>query len=325
MNILITGNAGYIGGIVTEKLSADARVKKIFSIDLLPVPEAFRSDPKITWVQADLAIPGWEKKIPADAAIDAVIHCAYKIRNPYGKKDTVAANNEAACRAVFSFAFARNVPRLIYLSSVAAYGAKPANIGRLLTENEPLSETQNPYGHQKALSEKILNELFAQKKPATRVSVLRLNSVTGPRGQGLESKFGLITFLKKLLPFIIEADPAWARQFVHEEDVAQAIYLLATQDTAAGANGPEAFNIAPEKFLTARDIAKLLDKKVLRVPAWSIQPLFWIAWNLSLGKVPTRPDSYMGLIYPINVNGSKIKTTGFGYRYTAEDALMAKR
>ncbi|HUC31464.1 MAG TPA: NAD-dependent epimerase/dehydratase family protein [Candidatus Paceibacterota bacterium] len=329
MDILITGNAGYIGKLVTEKYLADPDIKSIYSIDLLPVPESLRNNPKLHWIQADLAVPGWEEKIPSDIALDAVIHCAFKIRNPYGKKRAVEENNTAACRNVFSFAFDRNVPTLIYLSSVATYGAKPANIGRLLTEEEPLDEIENAYGYQKALSERILNELLAQKNPSTRVFVLRLNSVTGPRGQGLESKFGLITFLKKLLPFVIETNPYWARQFVHEEDVAQIIYLLATQLTTRRApndgKNPEVFNIAPEKFLTARDMAKLLDKKVLHIPAWTVQPLFWIAWNISFGRIPTRPDSYKGLIYPINVDGSHIKKIGFDYAHTAEEALMAKK
>jgi UDP-glucose 4-epimerase len=324
MNIMITGSAGYIARIVIEKYAADPAVERIFCIDLAASPEDLYDNGKITWIRADLALGSWEEKIPLDAKIDAVVHCAFKIRNPYGKKKETEKNNTEACRAVFAFTLARNIPKLVYLSSVAAYGAKVANIGRLLTESDLLIETENPYGYQKALSERILNRMLAEKKSLTQAFVLRLNSVTGPHGQGLESKFGLITFLKKLLPFVIEANPYWARQFVHEQDVAQIIYLLSTKNISNIKENPEVFNVAPRRFLTAKDIAGLLNKRILKIPAWSVKPLFWIAWNLSLGRIPTRPDSTKGLIYPINVDGTRIRKIGFDYAHTAEEALMAK-
>jgi UDP-glucose 4-epimerase len=325
MNILITGSAGYIGGLLIEKYSTDPEIGKLICIDLLPQPQKCAGNPKIQWIQADLAVRGWEEKVPKDVTLDATAHCAFKIRNPYGRKNEIEANNAGACRNVFAFTFERSIPRLVYLSSVAAYGAKPENIGKLLTEDEPLSEKENPYGYQKAQSEKILNELFSEKNPATKVFVLRLNSVTGPRGQGLASKFGLITFLKKLLPFVIEANPFWARQFVHEDDVVEIVYRLSTKGFPSAEKNPEAFNVAPEKFLTAKDMAHILGKRTLRIPAWSVKPLFWIAWNVSLGHIPTRPDSAMGLIYPINVDGSRIQAIGFRYAHTAEEALVAKQ
>jgi nucleoside-diphosphate-sugar epimerase len=324
MNIVVTGSAGYIAGLAIKKFAGDPAVGRIIGIDLLPEPEWMKSDPKILWIQADLAIEGWENKLPTNMPVDVVIHCAFKIRNPYGKKKATEKNNLDDCRHVFAFCARRNVPKLIYLSSVAAYGAKPENIGKLLTETAPLSEIENPYGYQKAVTEKDLVALI-NAKSATQVFVLRLNSVTGPVGQGTASKFGLITFLKRLLPFVIEADPHWARQFVHEDDLTQIIYLLTTKNIPRTGTNPEIFNIAPAQFLTARDMGRILRKKVLRIPSWSVKPLFFIAWHLSLGHIPTRPDSAMGLIYPINVNGTRIETAlGFHYAHTAEDALVGK-
>ncbi len=325
MEILITGSAGYIAGLLIKKLSADPSVSRIIGIDLLPEPDSMKSDPKITWIQADLAIPGWEDRLPPDARIDAVVHCAFKIRNPYGKKKAIQKNNLDNCHRVFSFSVEHNVPKLMYLSTVSAYGAKPENIGKLLTETEPISETENPYGYQKAETERDLVAVLRSHDAATRAIVLRLNSVTGPVGQNLTSKFGLITFLKKILPFVVEADPAWARQFVHEEDLIHIMELLIDADLPKDGLNPMIFNIAPPKFLTAKDMGQLLHKKVLRVPHWVVRPAFFMAWHLSLGRIPTRPDSAMGLIYPINVDGSRIeKAIDFHYAHTAEDAFMGK-
>ena len=321
---MVTGSAGYIASLVIKKIKNDPAVARIIGIDLLPEPEWMKSDPKILWIQADLAIEGWEDKVPARTPIDVVVHCAFKIRNPYGKKRATEKNNLDDCRRVFAFCARHSVPKLIYLSTVSAYGAKPENIGKLLTETEPLSEIENPYGYQKAVTEKDLASLI-NSKSTTQAFVLRLNSVTGPVGQSTASKFGLITFLKKLLPFIIEANPYWARQFVHEDDLTQIIYLLTAKNIPRTGANPEIFNIAPAQFLTARDMGKILHKKVLHIPSWSVKPLFFIVWHLSLGLIPTRPDSAMGLVYPINVLGTRIeKTLGFHYAHTAEDALMGR-
>ena len=333
MEILITGAAGYIGGLIIKKLSLDPAITAIIGIDALPRPEAFNEIEKLAWIQADLAdAEAWTGKVPAGAP-DAVIHCAFAIRNPYGRAATKATEerNLATDRNVFRFAFARNAARLVELGSVASYSAKRSNIGRLLTENEPLSETLNPYGFQKAESERILAEELAAAVKAnpslrTQTSVVRL-SVTGPRGQSMESKFGLVTFIRKLLPFIIQADPHWARQYVHEDDVRDAIIVLALKGPSGGATAAiEAFNIAPSQFLTAKDMGRILHKAVLPIPAWSVKPLFWLAWHLTHGRIPTRPDSSEGLIYPINVDGTRIeKETDFRYRHTAEEALLAKK
>jgi UDP-glucose 4-epimerase len=325
MEILVTGSAGYIAGLLIKKLSADPSVSRIIGIDLLPEPDSMKFDPKIAWIQADLAIPGWENRLSANARIDAVVHCAFKIRNPYGKKKAIQKNNLDNCHRVFSYAVEHGIPKLIYLSTVSAYGAKQENIGKLLTETELLSETENPYGYQKAETERDLISILRLHDAATHAVVLRLNSVTGPVGQSLASKFGLITFLKKILPFVVEADPAWARQFVHEDDLIQIMHLLLAKDLSKDGENPEIFNIAPPKFLTARDMGQLLHKKILRIPHWMVRPAFFVAWHLSLGHIPTRPDSAMGLIYPINVDGSRIeKMIDFHYAHTAEDAFMGK-
>jgi UDP-glucose 4-epimerase len=325
MNIIVTGSAGYIAGLFIKTASSDPKIDRIIGIDLLPAPEALHPRENVTWLQADLAIPGWEQRIPADLPIDAIVHCAFKIRTPYGKKKETEKNNLDDCRNVFSFAVARKVPKLIYLSTVSVYSARRENIGKRLTENEPMLETENPYGAQKAETERDLRRILAGGDGVTRAIVLRLNSVTGPVGQSMASKFGLITFLKKILPFVIEAHPAWARQFVHEDDLNEIIHRLTITDLPADYGNPAIFNIAPERFLTARDMGTILHKKIFRLPPALVRPLFFLAWHLSLGRIPTRPDSSAGLIYPINVDGSRIEQAiDFHYAHTAEDALLGK-
>jgi len=323
MNILITGGAGYIGGMLINKLINDQKVSHIISIDLLPKPESIKNNNKLTWVQADLATTDWKLKAVEQLPIDVIIHAAFKIRNPLGKTKLTGKNNMDASNNIFHFCFENKINKLIHLSTVSSYGAKVENIGKLLKEDSPLIENEAPYGYQKKIIEENLNQIIKEKNPSTEIFILRLNSVTGPLGQSLKSKFGLITFLKKLMPFIVETNPYWARQFVHENDVRDIIIKLIFNPLHS--NNLSIYNIAPSSFLTAKDMANLLNKNVIKISPWMAKILFFLAWYLSLGKIPTRPDSVSGLVYPINVDGTRINEIGYSYQHTAREAFMAEK
>ncbi len=321
MRILVTGSAGYIGSFIIKRLLKDG-VEKIIAVDLLPQPKQIPKNEKLVWLTCDISREGWEGPALKEGPIDAILHLAFKIRNPYGRTKETQDENLAASKNMFELAFKNKIPRLIYTSSVAAYGAKQENIGRLLREIDPLKEDISPYGVQKRLVEEMLRNKVAATKPITQTMVVRLNSVTGPIGQNTKGKFGLITFLKKLLPFVVETDPAWARQFIHERDVEEIFVGLLRSPIKHGSF--DVYNAAPPSYLTAKDIARVLGKKTIKIPRWLVRPLFWLTWNLTLGKIPTHPDSANGLIYPINVDGSKIQEIGFNYKFRPEDALLGK-
>lgn len=324
MKILITGSAGYIGSILVKRFLRDNSSPEIVGADLLEKPDRIPESKNLSWIKTDLAKDGWQPKVLTSGPIDVVVHAAFKIRNPYGREKETYENNLSACKKVFEFCLTNKIPKLVYLSSVAAYGTRPENIGILLKEEDPLREDIQPYGAQKKAVEKMFREMIASNNQETKAVILRLNSVTGPFGQSLKSKFGLITFLKKLMPFLVEVDASWARQFVHEDDVEEVIARLASRDYKPQKN-LDVYNIAPEQFLTARDMSKLLHKKVIHIPVPLAKFLFGLAWHTTLGKIPTAPVSVNGLIYPINVNGKKIEEIGFHYHYTAEEAFLAEK
>ncbi len=320
-NIMVTGAAGYIGGIMMDELLEAYPEANILGIDLLPMPPYLRKQGRVAWIQADLARNDWQTKALARGGIDAVVHCAFRIRTPFGLVKIYENNNRAASKNTFTFVFENQIPSLVYLSTVASYGARKENIGRRLKESDPFLENKNPYGYQKKLIEEDLGNLVSAYHPKTKITVLRLNSVTGPRGQNLSSKFGLITFLKKLLPFVMELNPHWARQFVHEDDVVDAIFASMTRhagETLA------VYNVAPKQFLETGDIARALNKKIIRLPAWLATTGLFILWPVSFGKlIPASATN--GLVYPINVDGTAIeKELNFKYRYTALEALLGK-
>ncbi|MFA5387074.1 MAG: NAD-dependent epimerase/dehydratase family protein [Candidatus Paceibacterota bacterium] len=312
MKIFITGAAGYVGKVFLKRMAGNNEVEKIFALDAAGQPEGF-NDPKISWIKANLAKDKWEEKLPAGEDISAVFHFAFWIRNPYGKILETEKENLESCRRVFDFCFKKNIKKLIYISSVAAYGAKPENANKILTENDPLEEKKYPYGLQKKLVEEMLVKMIAEKKPLTQVFVLRPGSIWGPEGEK-KKKFGLMVLLKKLLPVLPLVNDVWARQYAHEQDIVGAMSFLAFNRVESNF---EIFNFAAPDIITTKDMARFLGKKTIKVPFFLIKTAFFFGWHLTRGIVPTPPGAEMSFTWPINVDGSKIIRFGFRYNYTS--------
>jgi nucleoside-diphosphate-sugar epimerase len=248
MNILITGGAGYIGMMLIDRLAHFDSVHSIYAIDIKAQPAQFGNCAKLHWVRADVAADQWVSQVDGKA-IDVVIHCAYQIRELYGgRKKTQEHWNLQGARKVFEFALAcPSVRRLVQLSTVSAYGARPQNsIDRSLTEESPLCEDVYLYGVQKKQVENLLCHLFRQLRPSAHIVVLRLASVSGPRGRFGLNGYGLLSTIAGRFPFLICGRSDWGRQYLHEDDL---IDVISTFVHLPPATGYQVFNVSRRIFL----------------------------------------------------------------------------
>lgn len=333
MKIFITGGAGYVGGMLVERFLRSANFEGVFVVDRQEPPEELRRQPKLQWARADLADSSWQAKAEAFGP-DVVVHCAFLIRQGYGNKfnDQERSNLEGS-RNVFNFCFSHPVKKFIHFSSISAYGAYPENsLTRRFREGDPLREQAFIYGLHKRLTEEDLRQLWQKEKlrfekgerkePLPQIFVVRPSSISGPRGQNTKKRFGLLKMLRERFPFVPVARPELVRQFVHEDDVEDAILFLVEKII------PREYEIlilsAPE-IITGRDMAQLLGKVRLPLPRFLVKMLFVLAWHLSQGRIPTPPENMRFYAFPIVVDGSKINRFGFQYRYSSEDALLAKK
>lgn len=325
IRVLITGAAGYIGSLLTERLLNDPIVRQVVATgqNLPTALPTWSTTSKLTVEQGRLEDDEFIARLHRHLPLDAVIHTAFRMRAGYGKQGPiVAATNLNSCQNVFQYCFDHGVGKLLYISSAAAYGAMAGNrISHFFREDEPLREQAYPYGVQKRLVEELLQTMYSKSAPVTRVVVVRPCSVTGPRGQRAPSKaVSLIAFLRRLLPLIPEVSPEWTRQFLHEEDFVQATRVL----LSANLKNYEVFNLAPGDYLTASDMARVLNKGIVRVPANLVEFVFGAIWHITRGRVATSPGAINSFRYPINLDGSKVTGTGFTYRYNSADSLLAK-
>ena len=157
----------------------------------------------------------------------------------------------------------------MYASSVAAYGFHRDNpVG--MTEDWPTRPAKRLfYAQEKAELEQLLND-EAAAHPGLGLYVLRPPVVLGPHAVGAKAVLPgpLNTVAARLaarvlplrfpLPVLV---PDVAVQFIHEDDVGQALLLC-----VVGAGPPGAYNIAGDGVMTGADIARELGLAAIPIP-----------------------------------------------------------
>lgn len=336
--IFITGGAGYVGKLLVSVLASKKWVEKVVVLDKQPQPSYFADTGEVVTYVQNNTLDSWESRI-TDFEPEVVIHAAWEIREPYSDKSKYQKENITGTQNVFDFAFqCSSVQKLIHFSTVASYGASKNNsIDDRFEESDDLNECGYSYADQKLAVEKMLQTKHKQASQAPEVAVVRPASITGPFGRNVEEGFGLQSALMgdledsdsiwhrlidKLL-FFTPVTPQWVRQFVHEDDVANIVTLLA--DTRLQ-SGFEVFNLAPPgEVLRGKDMAEVVGKPAITISPQLVRFVFFLVWHLSLGKIPTAPGVWKTYSYPIAVSGSKVtKRLGYEYKFDAREAVSSK-
>jgi len=336
--IFITGGAGYVGAMLCDQFSKRADVEKIITIDKEPETDLTQGNPKIIYIQENLADGGWQEKV-AEHKPSIIIHTAWQIREIYGNRPLSWKWNIDGSDAVFDFAFARDcVERLVYFSTVASYGAYASNtLEHRYIENEPFRKTNYLYAEEKRIVEEHLRvkyqSLQKEGKILPQVSIVRPAAITGPRGRYTRIRFGLQSALSgqlkgnffyalvsKLTSFV-PVTKKWLRQYVHEDDITDVVELLSFGNTT---HTYEAFNACPPgDVVLGKDMAQAVDKKTLPIHPYLVRIAFFIFWHLTRGKIPTAEGSWRGYSYPIAVDGSKVsKMYAYTYKVPSKEAFV---
>src|SRR5580658_7972011 len=117
LTVAVTGPTGEIGRAVVGALERSNEVGSVLGMARRPFDPAALGWKKVTYRQGDVLSPTAVAELVAEA--DVVVHLAFLIMG--GPKETRAINLKGS-RNVFEAAVAAGTKRLIYASSVAAYG-----------------------------------------------------------------------------------------------------------------------------------------------------------------------------------------------------------
>lgn len=283
VTVAVTGPTGEIGMSAVTALEREPAVDAIVGMARRPFDPASRGWLKTTYQQGDILDREAVDALVAQA--DVVIHLAFIIM---GSRQESARINLQGTRNVFEATVAsQRARRLVYTSSVAAYGYHSDNPVPLTEDVPARGSAEHYYSAQKAACEALLADIT--KDSPLEVFVLRPCIVAGPNATALADAMpwnqlpGPARAVVKAVPILkpVVPDPGFPLQLVHHDDVAAAIALAATAPAPPGV-----YNIAGDGVVSVGDVARSLGGRPVRVPAKAAS-----AASAALAHVPLIPST----------------------------------
>ena len=313
--VLVTGTDGYLGSqLVAALAGAPGICRGVVAVDVRAVPVA-RRHAGVRYEVADICDERTAELIVASAP-EVVVHLAAMVSPPPGTtRERLYQVDVAGTRRVLSACIAAGVRRIIVTSSGAAYGYyadNPASIG----ENQPLrGNPEFAYSDHK----RQVEEMLAQARndhPELEQVVLRLCTVLGNTTRNQITDL----FDRRLLLAVSGAASPFS--FVWDGDV------VAGLSHAIAAGPPGVYNLAGDGSVTMQEIAALLGKRCLTVPAWLLATALAVLSRLRLTQYG--PEQVNFLRYRPVLDNAKLKQVfgfvpRFGSRGAFERFLAARR
>jgi nucleoside-diphosphate-sugar epimerase len=194
VKVLITGGAGFVGGLLARKLLADGRldgreIQHLVLADRVePAPELLR-DPRVEALVEPLLDAC---DVVARARFDGVFHLASAVSAECEADFDLglSSNLQTTQSLLAALRAAGNVPRLVFSSSAAVFGADPPLWPvPSLVEDHTLPTPQTSYGTQKLMLEQLIMDYtrkgFLDGRPVRLLTV----SVRPGRPNGAASGF----------------------------------------------------------------------------------------------------------------------------------------
>jgi nucleoside-diphosphate-sugar epimerase len=320
--VAVTGPTGDIGRSFVRALERSREVGRIVGMARHPFDPASEGLRKTEYLQGNVLDRAALDRLVAGA--DVVVHLAFAIMG--GAEETRRVNLEGS-RNVFEAAVAAAPKRLVYTSSVAAYGFHADN-PTLLTEDLPARATDNHYySAQKAELEQTLDDLLAGT--AIDVYVFRPSIVAGPDALALIQNIPYVTLSERMPAAVLRAlefmpalkpvipDPGVEFQLVHHDDVASAL-----RAAVLGHGTPGIYNLAARETLTLSDVADALGWYSIPLPELALDAAAGLVSRLPF--VPTEAQWLEALREPALMDTAKARRElRWRPKYDARDTLGA--
>jgi nucleoside-diphosphate-sugar epimerase len=204
---LVTGGAGFFGGILKNRLLADGA--EVVSIDLVPDTT---QHPSLTSIHADIRDEQAMQAIFAAHRFNAVFHIAAMLAHGKMNRDLLWTSNVNGTEVIARCARESGVKKLVFTSSNCLWAS---NMGRPVREDDPPAPAEL-YGESKLEGERLLRQF----EDGLEVVILRCPTIID------SGRLGLLAIL---FEFIRESKTVWVvgsganrYQFIYAGDLAQA-------------------------------------------------------------------------------------------------------
>ena len=320
LTVAVTGPTGTFGRALMPLLQADDRIDRVTGVARRSFDPGEHGWTKMKYRRGDVRDAEGLRTV-FDGA-DVVVHLAFLIVS--GRRQTTRATNVTGTLNAFRAAADVGAGRFVYASSVAAYGFHRDNPIGLREDWHTRPAHRLFYAQDKAELEHLLQqEAAAHPQPA--LYLIRPPIVLGPDVVGAKLGVpdraapllrGAGTALRRLgsLPTPV---PDLPFQFVHQDDVAEALRLC-----VVGAGAPGAYNIAADDTISAVDIARELGVRAVPVPAMPVAAAARAASRLPF--LPSAAQWVEALSHPSIMDTTKARCElGWRPRHSAIDAVRA--
>jgi nucleoside-diphosphate-sugar epimerase len=316
----VTGPTGEIGKAVVSALERSRDVGTILGMARRPFDPRELGWKKVVYRRGDVLDRRKVSRLVEEA--DVVIHLAFMIMG--GARASRRVNLDGS-RNVFEAAANAGVKRLVYASSVAAYGFHKDN-PQPLTEDVPARGTSaHYYSAQKAEVEELLAD--ALHSSSTKAYILRPCIVAGPQAPLLidslpytqisERLPGPVLSLLDGVPILrpVLPDPGVPFQLVHHDDVASAV-----RAAVLGRGRPGIYNLAGAGEMTVAKMAQELGWYSIPVPELAVDAVAEMVSRL--GFLPARAQWIAAFREPVIMSAAKArKELGWRPRHDALETL----
>jgi UDP-glucose 4-epimerase len=313
LTVAVTGPTGDLGRAFIRTLERSREVERITGMARRPFDPAEHGWKRTEYRRGDVLDRASVETLVEDA--DVVVHLAFIVVK--ASAETRRVNVEGS-RNVFEAAVAASARRLVYASSVAAYGF--AEVDGLLTEDLPArGHARHPYSAHKAEVEAVLADALAGGD--TEAWLLRPCIVAGPDAptfveqvrwpDRLPGPLGALAGVVAMLP-----DAGVPFQLVHHDDVATAL-----RAAVLGRGEPGAYNIAADGEVTMRELADALGFHTVPMPRLAVA-----AASEVVARLPFLPEEAAwveALRRPVLMDTSKARRLlKWRPRYDANETLQ---
>jgi UDP-glucose 4-epimerase len=320
LTVAVTGPTGDLGQAFVGALERSRSVKRIVGMARSPFDPSERGWKKTEYRRGDVLDRGSVEAL-VDGA-DVVVHLAFIIMG--GRDETRKINLEGS-RNVFEAALASGAQRLVYASSVAAYGCHDDN-PEVLTEDVAARGTDDfYYSAQKAELEGLLSSLLDDSE--VDAYVFRPSIVSGPTGGVMMDNIpylqisarlpGTVRRLLEVMPVLkpVIPDPGVPFQLVHHDDVAAAM-----RAAVQGRGSPGVYNLAGDGRLTMSDLADALGWYSIPVPELGVDAAAELTARLPF--MPPEAAWLQAFRVPVLMDTAKAKRElGWRPKHTSRETL----
>ncbi len=278
LTVLVTGAAGYLGAQLVTALLNDARnIGRVVAVDRRPVAARH---PRLNTVAGDVRDAGLHALVAAERP-DVVVHLAAIVTPAKdSSREFEYSVDVLGTRNVLTAAVAGGVRRLVVSSSGAAYGYH-ADHPAWIEESAPLRGNQEfSYSWHKRLVEELLADA-RERHPELEQTVFRVSTILGRHTSNQITAL----FDKPRLVSVAGGDDRFV--LIWDDDAVRCFHKAVV--------GAETgiYNLCGDGAITMGEMAGLMDKPHLKLPAWLIRAALWLGQRLGTSRYGPEQVSFL--------------------------------